>query len=145
MKVREIMSRDPVCCVPEDTVQSVASKMCENNIGSLPVVSDRDSKKLLGIVTDRDLCCTIIAQGLDATTTKVRPFMHDKPVTCRPDHDVENCEKAMQEHQIRRIPVVDDRGCCIGMVAQADIALAVGAKDVHKTVAEISRTRPAKA
>ena len=144
MKVREIMSRDPVCCVPEETAQNVASKMCEHNVGSFPVVSDWDSKKLVGIVTDRDLCCTIITQGLDAKTTKVRPFIHQKPVSCRPDHDLENCEQAMQQHQIRRIPVVDDQGACIGMVAQADIALAVGPKDVQKTVAEISRTRPVK-
>ena len=144
MKVREIMSRDPVCCIADETAQSVASKMCENNVGSIPVVTDLNSKKLTGIVTDRDLCCTIIAQGLDSKSTKIRPFVHNSPVSCRADDDLAGCERAMQQHQIRRIPVVDDQGRCIGIVAQADVALAVDAQQVQKTVAEISRTRPVK-
>ncbi len=63
MKIREVMTPDPVCCVPGDTAQSVAKIMCEHNVGSIPVVVDQQSRKLTGIITDRDLCCSIIAKG----------------------------------------------------------------------------------
>ena len=141
MNVREIMTPNPVCCLPEDSAQTVESIMCQYNIGSVPVVSDRNSEKLAGIVTDRDLCCTIVAQGLDPATTAIRPFMHDNPVSCRPDETLESCERTMQKHQIRRIPVTDERGRCIGIVAQADLALSHDPQHVHQTIAEISRTR----
>ena len=61
--------------------------------------------------------------------------------TCGPDEDLERCERAMQKHQVRRIPVVDQQGRCIGIVAQADIALALDPQHVYQTVSEISRTR----
>ncbi len=140
MNVREVMTSNPVCCLPEDTAQTVARTMCESNVGSVPIVTDRESRKLTGIVTDRDLCCTIIAQGLDPAST-VRPFMRENPVACRPDEDLESCERAMQKHQVRRIPVIDQQGRCIGIVAQADIALALDPQHVYQTVAEISRKR----
>lgn len=141
MNVQEIMTPNPVCCLPEDTAQTVASIMCQFSVGSVPVVSDRNSEKLTGMVTDRDLCCTVIAQGLDPATTAIRPFMHDSPVSCRPNESLESCERKMQKHQVRRIPVTDEQGRCIGIVAQADLALSDNSQRVHQTVAEISRTR----
>src|SRR5207245_9338820 len=66
MNVREVMTSDPVCCVPGDTAQSVAKIICEHNVGSIPVVTDQQSRKLTGIITDRDLSWSIIAQPLDA-------------------------------------------------------------------------------
>ena len=66
MKTREVMSENPVCCLPN--AQAVARMMCEQNIGLIPVVSDQQSKRLLGVITDRDLCCSIVARGLDAKT-----------------------------------------------------------------------------
>src|SRR5215472_4501889 len=65
MKVKDVMTRNPVCCVPGDTAQRVAKIMCEHNVGSIPVVVDQQSQKLTGIITDRDLCCSIVAEGLD--------------------------------------------------------------------------------
>jgi CBS domain-containing protein len=141
MNVRKVMTRNPVCCLPEDTAQTVASMMCEYNVGSIPVVADIDSQKLIGIVTDRDLCCTIIAQGLDPSATTIMAFMREGPVSCRPEENLESCERAMQKHQVRRIPVVDEQGRCIGIVAQADLVLALDPQHAYQTVAEISRTR----
>jgi len=142
MKVREIMTPDPVCCVPEDRAQKVAKVLCEQNIGSVPVVMDRQSRKLLGMITDRDLCCHIVAAGLDPKTTKIEKSVTLNPVTCRDGENVENCERLMQEHQIRRVPIVDAEGCCIGIVSQADVALREKPEKVSKTVAEISRPAP---
>jgi CBS domain-containing protein len=142
MKIREVMTPDPVCCVPGDTAQSVAKIMCEHNVGSIPVVVDQQSRKLAGIITDRDLCCSIIAKGLDPKTTSIQRYMRLNPVACRDGENLDGCEQAMQKHQIRRIPVVDGDGRCIGIVAQADLALKDKPEKVSKTVAEISRPQP---
>lgn len=143
MNIRDVMTSNPTCCLPEDTAQSVARIMCKANVGSIPVVSDRQSRKLTGIVTDRDLCCSIIAQGLDPATTTIREHMHKNPVSCRVDERVESAEHAMQKHQVRRIPVVDQQGSVVGIVSQADIALKHEPQQISRTVTEISRARVA--
>jgi CBS domain-containing protein len=139
MKIREVMSANPVCCLPTDSAQRVARIMCDHNIGSLPVVMDQESRKLVGVITDRDLCCSVVADGLDTKTTTIEKFMTLNPVTCREEEDLENCERLMQEHQFRRIPIVDAKDGVIGIVAQADLALKDKSERVSKTVAEISK------
>ena len=139
MKIREVMSTNPVCCVPGDTAQHVARTMRENNVGSIPVVVDQQSRKLLGMITDRDLCCAIVADGLDPKRTTIEKFVSLNPVSCRDGENIDHCEHAMQEHRVRRIPIVDGEGVCIGIVAQADLALKDRPEKVHKTVAEISK------
>jgi CBS domain-containing protein len=142
MKIREVMTADPVCCVPSDNAQKVARILCEQNIGAVPVVADQQSRKLVGMITDRDLCCSVVAEGLDPKKTSIEGLFSIDPVTCRDGENLEKCERAMQEHQIRRIPVVDAEGCCIGIVSQADMALNDRPERVSKTVAEISKPEP---
>ena len=143
MKVREVMSANPACCTPDDSAQNVAKMMCDRNVGSIPVIADHQSRTLAGMITDRDLCCSVVARGLDAKTTRIQEFVSYGPVSCRDGENIEHCERLMQEHQIRRIPIVDRENRVIGMVAQADLALREKADKVHKTVAEISRpSRP---
>ena len=143
MKVKEIMSASPACCTADDSVQNVAKMMCDLNVGSIPVVVDQQSRSLVGMITDRDLCCRVLAHGLDAKSTKIQEFVTYNPAICRDAENVESCERLMQEHQVRRIPVVDKENQVIGIVAQADLALKDKAERVHKTVAEISKnTRP---
>lgn len=139
MKVQEVMTRQPVCCLSGDTAQVVAKILRDEDIGSLPVVSDRSLAHLEGIITDRDLVCRVISEGLNPQTTTIEAFITRDPVTCRPEQSLESCEKLMQTHQIRRIPVVDKNGCCVGILSQADVARSEAADKVHKTVAEISR------
>jgi CBS domain-containing protein len=140
MKIREAMSPNPVCCLPTDSAQRVARTMCDHNVGSIPVVLDQDSRQLVGVITDRDLCCSVIADGLDPKSVTIEKFMTLNPVTCREGENVENCERLMQEHQIRRMPIVDAEDHVIGIVAQADLALKDNPERVSKTVAEISKT-----
>ena len=140
MKIREAMSPNPVCCLPTDSAQRVARTMCDHNVGSIPVVLDQDSRKLVGVITDRDLCCSVIADGLDPKSVTIEMFMTLNPVTCREGENVENCERLMQEHQIRRMPIVDVEDHVIGIVAQADLALKDKPERVSKTLAEISKT-----
>lgn len=143
MKVREVMSRDPACCLPSEKAQSVAKIMRDRDVGSLPVITDHQSRKLIGMITDRDLCCSVIADGLDPKNTPIEKFISSNPVTCRDGENVEKCERAMQEHQLRRIPVVDAEGACIGIVSQADVALKDKPERVSKTVSEISKPESA--
>jgi CBS domain-containing protein len=105
----------------------------------MPVVADQQSLKLIGMITDRDLCCSIIAEGLDPKTTKIDKLFTLEPLTCRDGENGESCERLMQEHQVRRIPVVDAEDRVIGIVAQADLALKDKPERVSKTVAEISK------
>jgi hypothetical protein len=104
MKIREIMSRDPVCCVLSDSAQAVAKILCDRNIGSMPVVASQESRKLVGMITDRDLCCLVMAQGLDPKTTRIEKLISLAPFTCRDGENIETCERLMQEHQVRESP-----------------------------------------
>lgn len=139
MFVKEAMSKNVFCCIAADMAQTAASMMKSNGVGALPVVSDSVNRKLEGIITDRDLCCGIVASGKPAGSTKIAEVMTRNPITCRPEDTLEACEDLMQKHQIRRLPVVDGLGSCIGMLAQADIALHAPAEQVAKTLADISK------
>ena len=143
MKVREVMSSNPICCVPSDTAEKVAKTLRDSNIGSLPVVVDQQTRKLIGIITDRDLCCSVVAGGLDPKRTAIDKFVTTSPVSCRDGENLEHCERAMQEHQVRRIPIVDGAGAVIGIIAQADVVLKETPERSSKTIAEISKTRKA--
>ena len=143
MKVREVMTPNPVCCLPTDSAQKVAKALCENDVGSMPVVDNQQSRKLLGMITDRDLCCSVLGAGLDAKSTTIEKYISTKPVVCRDGENLESCERLMQEHQIRRIPIVDGEGRVIGIVSQADLALKAKPENVAKTVAQVSRPKSA--
>jgi len=124
-KCKKIMTKNPVCCLPTDMVAKAAKLMKSKNIGSLPVIENGQTQKLVGIVTDRDLTLKIVAEGLDAKSTKVEAVMTRKVVTCRAEDDLQKALDAMAEHQLRRIPVVDNDNQLLGIIAQADVATRV--------------------
>ncbi|HEV8674574.1 MAG TPA: CBS domain-containing protein [Methylomirabilota bacterium] len=139
MKVRDIMTPNPACCTPDDTPQRAALLMKNLDVGAIPIVDNEQDRKPLGIVTDRDLCCSVIARGLDPTTTRLADHMTTEPVCCRLDDDVQELSALMQERQIRRIPVVDEQGACCGIVAMADLALKAPREGkVEQTIQEVS-------
>jgi CBS domain-containing protein len=139
MLVKHLMTSAVVWCTPWDTAQTAARLMKAHGVGAIPVVADPSDPLLEGIVTDRDLCCGIVAAGSDASLVQVGDLMSRIPVTCGPQDTLEECEELMQEAQVRRIPVVNNRGRCIGIVAQADIALHAPASQVASTIKEISK------
>ena len=141
MKVRDAMTPDPVCCLTTDSAQKVAGILCKQGVGSIPVVTDLESRKLVGIITDRDLCCSVVANGLNPQSTPIEKFISPNPVTCREDASLDDCEQLMQERQVRRIPIVDGDGRVIGLVSQADLALKDKPEKVGKIVAEVSKPR----
>jgi CBS domain-containing protein len=118
----DVMTKNPVCAQPDDTVASVAKLMKERDIGPVPIVEDKISKKLLGIVTDRDLAIKVVAEGRDPKTTTVKEVMTKDVVTCHENDEIESTLEAMSKHQLRRILVVDADNMLVGIIAQADIA-----------------------
>jgi CBS domain-containing protein len=117
----EVMTSHPVCCLPDETTDKAAQFMKSENVGAIPVVQDRQSNKLIGIVTDRDLALRVVAEKRNAEATKVRDVMTQNPVTCRANEDIRMALNAMAQHKVRRIPVVDGSGSIIGIIAQADL------------------------
>ncbi|MBN1438695.1 MAG: CBS domain-containing protein [Anaerolineales bacterium] len=121
-KCYEVMTKNPVCCLPKDTAAKAAQWMKRKNIGSIPVVENKKSQALVGIVTDRDLALKVVAKGRNAKSTKLEAVMTRKLVTCRAEEDLQKAMNAMSRHQLRRIPVVDNEYRILGIVAQADVA-----------------------
>ena len=140
-KCNEVMTKDPVCCLPNEMVVKAAKLMKSENIGSIPVIESEQTKKLVGIVTDRDLTLKILAEGLDAKSTKVEAVMTRKVMTCRAEDDLQKALDAMAEHQLRRIPVVDNSNKVVGIIAQADVATRVNQPEkTAEMVKEISQS-----
>jgi CBS domain-containing protein len=136
----EIMTRQVVCCVPEDTVEYAATIMKSEDVGPVPVVDSQAGRKLVGIVTDRDFVMKVIAEGRDPKGTRVVDVMTSKPVTCREDDDIDEAAELMTEHQVRRIPVVDEDGRILGIIAQADLATRLSkSKKTGDVVEKISK------
>ena len=143
MQIAETMTRELVTCVPSCSVQAAAEMMRQHDVGILPVVLNRFTRKLLGVVTDRDLCLAVVASGRPSQV-EVQECMTAKVVTCSPHEDVQAALRLMQQHQVRRLPVVDEEGRLAGMVSLADLVRhgAVDPKDLYLTVRKICEVRP---
>lgn len=145
MQVQKMMTSNPACVTPEDTARDAARLMKERNCGCLPVVENHESKRLVGVVTDRDLAMRALAEGKGADTM-ISQLMSRDPSCCSPDTDVREVERIMAERQVRRVPIVDSTGRCAGIVSQADLALSkdevVTDRQVARTVERISEPSP---
>jgi len=122
-KSNEVMTKKTVCCLPDDLAVDAAQLMKNEHVGSIPVIEDQQTRKLVGIVTDRDLAIRIVSEGLDGKSTKVESIMTRNVVTCKAEDDLQTVVDAMSKHQLRRIPVVDDDNKVLGIIAQADVAI----------------------
>jgi CBS domain-containing protein len=137
------MTPDPASCTPDSTAQEAATLMRDNDCGSIPVVDPGSKKTLVGTVTDRDLAVRGLAEG-KGPDTLVRELMTPSPVTCGPEDEVEIVREVMVARLVRRVPVVDEHGALVGIVAQADIAREEGAasdQEVGRIVEAISDPR----
>jgi CBS domain-containing protein len=118
------MTREPASCQAPDSLVAVAQLMKSKDVGAVPVV-DGESRKLVGMITDRDIVVKGLAAGRRSDQATVRDVMSTDVVTCREDEDVEEAVARMSSRQVRRIPVVDRNGGLRGIIAQADIATRV--------------------
>ena len=121
MKIQEIMTKDPATVTPGTTVRDAAKLMQREDTGILPVVESDGNKRLVGVVTDRDIAIRVVAEGRDGETRVSDVMSSGRLATLRPDADVDDAMNAMADEQVRRIPIVDDRGALVGIVAQADV------------------------
>jgi CBS domain-containing protein len=123
----------------------VARLMVEHDCGAIPVVETEDNLKPVGMITDRDITCRAVAKGVNPQAMKASDVMTPSPITVTPDAPVEECRRALEEHQIRRAIVVDDDGRCCGIVAQADIAKFAPERETAELVKEVSQSSEAPA
>lgn len=139
MKAKDVMSKQLFCCTPADNVQTAAKLMKSNNVGAIAIVNDCTRRILEGIITDRDICTNVVAQGKPLTTS-VGEAMSKKVFACKPEDSLEACEQLMSEQQVRRIPVITKTGECLGLISQADIALHdTNSEKVSRVLAAISK------
>ena len=118
----DVMTTNLVCAQADDTVVSVAQLMKDQDVGPIPIVDDVTTKRLRGIVTDRDLAMKVVAEGRDPNNTRVSEVMTSDVVTVTQDDDIQAALDAMSQHQLRRILVVNENENLVGIIAQADIA-----------------------
>ena len=138
MQVKEIMTADPACCIPETALQDVALMMIDHDCGEIPVVEDKNSKRPIGVITDRDIVCRTIAKGLNPLDLTVADCLTTPCVTVTPEMSLGACTWIMEDKKIRRVPVVDADGGCCGIVALADIALRGKSGVTAEVVKEVS-------
>ena len=139
MRAEEIMTRDPATCTPETRIQDVAHLMLEHDCGEIPIIDDRETRRLVGVITDRDIAVRAVAEGRSPTDTRASEVMSSSVVTGTSDASLDECLELMERHQIRRLPIVDKDGRCIGIIAQADIALRGKDRKTGELVEDISR------
>jgi CBS domain-containing protein len=138
MQVKDMMTKDPMCCTSDTLLSEVARMMVDKDCGEIPVVDNYSSKQPVGVVTDRDIVCRTIANDLNPLDLTAADCMSKPIVTVTADMSLEECCRLMEEKLIRRVPVVDDRGSISGIVALADIALSTGKNVAGHIVREVS-------
>lgn len=122
MEIRDVMTSNPKSCPSNATLVQIAEMMRDEDIGEVPVVeTDGQHRKLLGVVTDRDIVVRAVAAGRNPESIRASDCMTAPPTTCREDGSLEECVKKMASERIRRMPIVDANGDLCGIVAQADL------------------------
>ena len=148
MKVESLMTKPARACAPTDNLHTAAEIMWSADCGCVPV-TDAD-QRVVGIVTDRDICMAAHLEGEPLRSRTVESIMSNVVCVCAAEDPVEDVARVMGEKQLRRIPVIDADGRLVGMISLNDLALAavdrsngsVSSEDVGRTLAAISRHRP---
>ena len=130
------MTMNVACCTPDSRLEEIARLMVEHDCGEIPVIEEGEP---VGVITDRDIVCRLIARGKNPIGMKARDCMSSPVVTVTPDMNLEECCRIMEQNRIRRVPVVDESGGCCGMVSQADIARRAPERKAGEVVREVSQ------
>jgi CBS domain-containing protein len=130
------MSKDVTVIQEDETIRQAAERLAQDDIGILPICDT--NKQIKGVLTDRDIVVHVIARGKDPNTTRARDMEQGEVVTLRPDDSVEHAADLMAQHQVRRLPVVEN-GRVVGMVSQGDVAKSVAPERTGRVVSEISK------
>jgi CBS domain-containing protein len=142
MRAAEIMTENPEVVTPEATLADAARKMRDLNVGIIPVVESEQNRRLRGVITDRDIAVRAVAEGMDASSTRVQDVMTSGVETCNKNDSVQDVLSLMEREQVRRVPITDREGRLVGIVAQADVATDLdsdaGSRRVANTLERIS-------
>jgi CBS domain-containing protein len=141
MRALEIMTPDPACCTPNTRLPQIARLMISIDCGEIPVVDDLETRNLVGVITDRDIVCRAVAYDRIPEDVRASEVMSSPVIAVSEDADIQECYEKMEQHQIRRIPVLDHQGRISGIIAQADIALQSGIRETAEIVKDISRPK----
>jgi CBS domain-containing protein len=138
MQIAEVMTPGPIACDSETTAAEAARLMWEGDCGVLPVVRDR---KLIGVVTDRDLFIALATRDAKPSELSVGSVAREAPVTCTPRDDVNEVMAKMKAHRVRRLPVVDQDGMLVGIVSMNDLVLTISPETAlgERVVATLQR------
>jgi CBS domain-containing protein len=134
--IQDVMTSNPCAIEADKPVSHAAKMMKDEDVGLAPVV---EGDRLIGTLTDRDITVRVIAEGKDPQAVRVREVASTDVVTVDPQQDLDEALKLMARHQVRRLPVVQEDGRLVGVIAQADVADEAKAKKVGELVEEISR------
>ena len=134
---REIMTPSPQCCSGDTLLNEVANLMVEADCGEIPIVDTEN--RLIGVVTDRDIVCRVVAKGKNPSAVTAAECMSEPVVCVTEDATLAAVIAVMEENQIRRVPVVDATGSCCGIISQADIAQAADETETGEMVKEVSK------
>ena len=134
-RIRDIMTSNPSTVEPDKTVVDAARIMKQEDAGVVPVT---ENGRLTGMVTDRDIAIRVVAEGKDPQSTTVREVASKDLVTIDPQQDLDEALRLMAKHQVRRLPVVEEDGRLVGVVAQADVARQADDTQTGQVVQEIS-------
>ncbi|MEO6393155.1 MAG: CBS domain-containing protein [Pyrinomonadaceae bacterium] len=121
-RVKDLMTENPAVCTPKSWLTDVAKLMVDNDCGCIPVVDSVENMKPVGAITDRDITIRTVAVGRNPLELTAGDCMTNAAESVTPETSIEECCDLMEQHQLRRILVVDETGKCCGIVAQADIA-----------------------
>lgn len=135
-RIREVMTPDPSTVEPSTTIVEAARLMREEDVGPMPIV---DNGQCTGIVTDRDIAIRVVAEGKDPGSTTVGEIASRELITIDPEQTLDEAARLMAQHQIRRLPVCEEDGKLVGIVAQADLALEGSDRTTGEVVEEISK------
>lgn len=133
--IRDLMTPNPSSIDADKSVADAAKLMRDEDVGLAPIV---EGDKLVGTVTDRDIAVRVVAEGKDPEGTTVREIASTNLVTIDPQQELDEALRLMAEHQVRRLPVVEEDGRLVGVVAQADVARAGDDAQTGQVVQEIS-------
>jgi CBS domain-containing protein len=134
--VKDVMTSNPTSVVADNPVVEAARIMKEKDVGIVPVV---EGGRLVGTVTDRDIAVRVVAEGKDPQSVRVREIASTDVVTVDPQQNLDEALRLMASHQVRRLPVVEEGGKLVGIVAQADVAREANDKQTGELVEEISQ------
>ena len=134
--VRDAMTSNPCTIDADKDVAYAAQMMKDEDVGVAPIV---EGEQLVGMLTDRDIAIKVVAEGKDPQSTKVREVASANVVTVDPQQDLDEALRLMAQHQVRRLPVVEEDGKVVGILAQADVALEGDDSRTGEVVEEISK------